>query len=57
MMGKPITLSWEAITEKALKNERITLQEGLDILEADDRELLSIMHAAYQVRFHFFKIR
>ncbi|MGM5472090.1 biotin synthase BioB [Bacillus pumilus] len=54
-MGKPITLSWEAITEKALKNERITLQEGLDILEADDRELLSIMHAAYQVRFHFFQ--
>ncbi|MDR0119836.1 biotin synthase BioB [Bacillus sp. FSL W8-0920] len=54
-MIKHISLSWEAIAEKALKNERITLQEGLDILEADDRELLSIMHAAYQVRFHFFQ--
>ncbi|PRS14688.1 biotin synthase BioB [Bacillus pumilus] len=54
-MGKHISLSWEAIAEKTLKNERITLQEGLDILEADDRELLSIMHAAYQVRFHFFQ--
>ncbi|MDM5321253.1 biotin synthase BioB [Bacillus altitudinis] len=54
-MRKPISLSWEAIAEKALKNELITLQEGLDILEADDRELLSIMHAAYQVRFHFFQ--
>jgi len=48
-------LSWEAIAEKALKNERITLQEGLDILAADDRELLRIMHASYQVRFHFFQ--
>lgn len=56
-MGIHISLSWEAIAEKALKNERISLQEGLDILEADDRELLSIMHAAYQVRFHFFKIK
>lgn len=55
MMIKHISLSWEAIAEKALKNERVTLQEGLDILEADDRELLSIMHAAYQVRFHFFQ--
>ncbi|MES1035838.1 biotin synthase BioB [Bacillus pumilus] len=54
-MIKHISLSWEAIAEKALKNERISLQEGLDILEADDRELLSIMHAAYQVRFHFFQ--
>ncbi|MGQ7865343.1 biotin synthase BioB [Bacillus sp. WC2502] len=54
-MIKHKSLSWEAIAEKALKNERITLQEGLDILEADDRELLSMMHAAYQVRFHFFQ--
>lgn len=55
MMGKQISLSWEAIAEKALKNEQLTLQEGLDILAADDRELLSMMHAAYQVRFHFFQ--
>ncbi|AVM25190.1 biotin synthase BioB [Bacillus pumilus] len=54
-MGKQISLSWEAIAEKALKNEQLTLQEGLDILAADDRELLSMMHAAYQVRFHFFQ--
>ncbi|BBP91880.1 hypothetical protein BsIDN1_54980 [Bacillus safensis] len=54
MMREQLSLSWEAIAEKAMKNEPITVQEGLDILKADDRELLPIMHAAYQVRFHFF---
>lgn len=53
-MGKPMSLSWEAIAEKALKNERITPQEGLDILEADDRELLSIMHANLSSTISFF---
>ncbi|MGN7043729.1 biotin synthase BioB, partial [Bacillus safensis] len=55
MMREQLSLSWEAIAEKAMKNEPITVQEGLDILKADDRELLPIMHAAYQVRFHFFQ--
>lgn len=57
MMKEQLSLSWEAIAEKAMKNEPITVQEALDILEADDSDLLPIMHAAYQVRFHFFQKR
>lgn len=54
MMGKITSLSWETIVKKAINHELITMEEGLKILGADDAELLSIMHAAYQVRFHFF---
>lgn len=57
MMGKITSLSWETIVKKAINHEPITMEEGLNILEADDAELLPIMHAAYQVRFHFFKKR
>ncbi|EMI13130.1 biotin synthase [Bacillus stratosphericus LAMA 585] len=55
MMGKITSLSWETIVKKAINHEPITMEEGLNILEADDAELLPIMHAAYQVRFHFFQ--
>ncbi len=55
MMGKITSLSWETIVKKAINHEQITMEEGLKILGADDAELLPIMHAAYQVRFHFFQ--
>lgn len=55
MMGKITSLSWETIVKKAINHEPITMEEGLKILGADDAELLPIMHAAYQVRFHFFQ--
>ncbi|MBU4617921.1 biotin synthase BioB [Bacillus sp. GG161] len=54
-MGKITSLSWETIVKKAINHEPITMEEGLKILGADDAELLPIMHAAYQVRFHFFQ--
>lgn len=55
MMGKITSLSWETLVKKAINHEPITMEEGLKILGADDAELLPIMHAAYQVRFHFFQ--
>ncbi|MCY7692069.1 biotin synthase BioB [Bacillus altitudinis] len=54
-MGKITSLSWETLVKKAINHEPITMEEGLKILGADDAELLPIMHAAYQVRFHFFQ--
>ncbi len=45
---------WEQLAEKALRGERITEEEGLQVLQADDDELLPILHAAFQVRKHYF---
>jgi biotin synthase len=41
---------WDLFAEKALRGERLTMEEGLAVLEADDDELLPMMHAAFQVR-------
>ncbi|WP_218103851.1 biotin synthase BioB [Paenibacillus hemerocallicola] len=40
--------------EKALRGERLTMEEGLAVLEADDDELLPMMQAAFQVRKTYF---
>lgn len=41
---------WDLFAGKALRGERLTMEEGLAVLEADDDELLPLMHAAFQVR-------
>jgi biotin synthase len=45
---------WSLLTLKALNRERLTLEEGLAILEADEDEVLPLMQAAFKVRKHFF---
>lgn len=45
---------WDMFAEKALRGERLTMEEGLAVLEADDDELLPMMHAAFQVRKAYF---
>ncbi|WP_433946931.1 biotin synthase BioB [Paenibacillus sp. SN-8-1] len=47
-------LKWMQLAEKALNGELITLEEGLSVLEADNEEVLPIMHAAFQVRRHYY---
>lgn len=47
-------LGWISLAEKALNGELITLEEGLSVLEADSEEVLPIMHAAFQVRRHYY---
>lgn len=45
---------WQLLAEKALRGERLTVEEGLSVLEADNDEVLLIMNAAFTVRKHFY---
>ncbi|TMV44466.1 biotin synthase BioB [Paenibacillus mesophilus] len=45
---------WDLFAEKALRGERLTTEEGLAVLEADDDELLPMLHAAFRVRKTYF---
>lgn len=45
---------WDMYAEKALRGERLTPEEGLAVLEADDDELLPMLHAAFRVRKTYF---
>lgn len=45
---------WEILADKALQGKRLTLEEGLSLLQADDDEMLPIMQAAYRVRKHYY---
>lgn len=45
---------WDLFAEKALRGERLSVEEGLAVLEADDDELLPMLHAAFQVRKAYF---
>lgn len=48
------TTPWETYADKALAGERLTMEEALSVLEADDTQLLPILHAAYRVRHHYY---
>lgn len=48
-------IDWGLLAEKAIQGSRISLEEGMEVLEADDEELLPIMQAAFQVRHHFYE--
>lgn len=41
---------WDLFAEKALRGELLSVEEGLAVLEADDDELLPLLHAAFKVR-------
>lgn len=52
--GMIVLSQWFQLADKAINGEAITLEEGLAVLQADNREVLAIMDAAYRVRHHFF---
>ncbi|WP_018754914.1 biotin synthase BioB [Paenibacillus terrigena] len=47
-------IDWNTYADKALNGERLTKEEALSVLTADDDELLAIMNAAFRVRKHYF---
>ncbi|WP_276575514.1 biotin synthase BioB [Paenibacillus sp. YPG26] len=47
-------VKWMALAEKALNGEQITIEEGLSVLQAEDEEVLPVMHAAFKVRRHYY---
>ncbi|MFV8828043.1 biotin synthase BioB [Alkalihalobacterium sp. APHAB7] len=46
--------TWEQYADKALNGELLTIEEGVNILQADDDEVLPIMQAAFRVRKHYY---
>ncbi|AJY74720.1 biotin synthase BioB [Paenibacillus beijingensis] len=47
-------LNWQQLAEKALGGYRLTMEEGLAVLEADNDDVLPILQAAFTVRKHFY---
>ncbi|WP_445671449.1 biotin synthase BioB [Paenibacillus sp. FSL R7-0302] len=47
-------MEWQLLADKALRGECLTLEAGHAVLEANDDELLLLMHAAFKVRKHFY---
>lgn len=47
-------MDWEQLADKALRGERLTMEEGLRVLGGDDEQILPIMQAAYKVRSYYY---
>lgn len=45
---------WERYADKALAGERLTEEEALSVLQAEDDELLHVLNASFRVRKHYF---
>ncbi|GIP38992.1 biotin synthase [Paenibacillus sp. J31TS4] len=45
---------WGKLADRALRGETLTLEEGLAVLEAEDEDVLPLLHAAYRVRRQYF---
>lgn len=48
------TCDWNELADRVLAGHRLTKEEGLEILQAPDDQLLDIMAAAYRIRRQFF---
>lgn len=47
-------MEWYSLAHKVLEGECLSLEEGLAVLEADNDEVLLLMHAAFKVRKHYY---
>lgn len=45
---------WHALADAALEGRPLTVEEGLEVLQAPDEDLLPLLHAAYRVRSRHF---
>jgi biotin synthetase len=46
--------NWGTLARKALDGETLSMEEGLAVLEADDGEVLPLLHAAFKVRNRYY---
>jgi len=53
-MSVVVDNSWNALADKAIDGQCLTMEEGLAVLEADNDELLPLMQASFLVRKHYF---
>ncbi|MDR6878382.1 biotin synthase BioB [Bacillus sp. 3255] len=55
-MTTTVFKDWQLLARKALEGERLTIEEGLAVLQADNDEVLPLLQAAFQVRrYHYGK--
>ncbi|WP_201783758.1 biotin synthase BioB [Brevibacillus choshinensis] len=54
MIDQTTVFDWMDFAKKAINKDMLTREAALSVLHADDDELLPLMHAAFQVRRHFF---
>ncbi len=47
-------MKWAELSEKVLQGQELTNKEAYSILECPDEEVLLLMHAAYQIRKHYY---
>jgi len=47
-------VDWQVLADKALAGERLSKEEALSVLLADDDEVLPLLQAAFQVRKHYY---
>ncbi|MDF2946330.1 MAG: bioB [Bacillales bacterium] len=47
-------MDWNQLATDILNGYELTIDEGLEILNSDDSEILSILHAAYMIRKSYF---
>ncbi|MBB3130698.1 biotin synthase [Paenibacillus rhizosphaerae] len=57
VLGSPVRQDWQALADKALKGQRLTMEEGLAVLNAPNEELLGLMQAAFTVRKHYYGLK
>jgi len=48
------SVNWKILADKALAGERLSKEEALSVLLADDDEVLPLLQAAFQVRKHYY---
>lgn len=53
-MTTQLTVNYRELAEKVLQGYVPTREEALAIIEAPDEDLLDILHAAYQIRKHYY---
>ena len=53
-VAAPSELCWSELAESVLRGESLSREDALRVLESDDRQLLAILDAAYQVRHNHF---
>jgi biotin synthase len=45
---------WQALSERVLHGQRMTLEEGIAVLQSPDNQLLDVLSAAYKIRYRYF---
>lgn len=57
VLESPVRQDWQALADKALNGQRLTMEEGLAVLNAPQDEMLGLMQAAFTVRKHYYGLK